>query len=200
VSSATGSPTVIGLVGGIASGKSTVAALFLGERPGRLVDADAIARGVRARPEVRRAIQARFGTMKPDELASLVFSDPAALRDLERITHPPIRRAIERELRRGGRGGRGGRDALVLLDAPLLLETGLDEACGLVVYVACDARERRRRARARGWTDEQHRSREARQWSCRRKRARADDVVDNNGGRDRARRDVRRILRRLERD
>ncbi len=197
------SPTAIGLVGGIASGKSAIAALFLEERPGILVDADELARGVRARPDIQRALLARFDTMDPARLATLVFSDPAALRDLERITHPPILRAIEQaveaEKKKGGRGGseRAG-ERLLVLDAPLLLETGLDELCDIVVYVACDARERRRRARTRSWTEEQHRAREARQWSCRRKRAHADAVVDNRGDSERARRDVRRILRRLE--
>lgn len=190
---------VIGLVGGIASGKSTVAALFMEERGAVHVDADAIARRVVTRPEVRKALADRFpgavgadGKLDRRELARIVFNDAPALADLERITHPPIRRAVRSALARA--------DApLVLLDAALLQETGADALCDAVVYVACPARQRRARAvRDRGWTEAEHRAREARQWSCRRKRARADFVVDNSGDRTRTRRDVRRILRRLE--
>ena len=200
MSTATGPRTVIGLVGGIASGKSSVAALFAAERPAVVVDADAIARRVRARPAVEKALRQRFpravgpdGTMDRARLAKHVFADPEELAALEAITHPPIREAIRRAIGRA-------RAPYVLLDAPLLLETGLDALCDAVVYVACPARVRRRRAmRERGWTAREWRDREARQWSCRRKRARADHVVDNSGDRARTRRDVRRLLRALER-
>jgi len=193
------SQTVIGLVGGIASGKSTVAALFAEEREAVHVDADAIARRVLGQPDVQDALARRFpgargpdGRMDRTKLARRVFRDRKALADLEALTHPRIRTALERAVARAG-----GR--LVVLDAALLQETGADALCDAVVYVACPARVRRRRARARGWTEAEHRAREARQWSCRRKRARADFVVRNEGDLSRTRRDVRRVLRRIER-
>jgi dephospho-CoA kinase len=131
--------------------------------------------------------------MDRKELARMAFSSPRALAALEAITHPPIRRAIEARIRRA-------RQDLVVLDAALLQETGADALCDQVWYVACPARERRRRARrGRGWSEAEHRAREARQWSCRRKRARADGVIDNGADEARARRDVRRALRGIER-
>ena len=195
------SHTVIGLVGGIASGKSTVAAVFSELLAGRTVDADAIARRVVARRAVAEEILSHIpgslgegGTLDREKLAKIVFSDQKSLKQLEAITHPPIRRAIMAAL------GQAGRSAVTYLDAPLLLENGLAELCDAVVYVACPAETRRRRAtRNRGWTEAEHRKREARQWSCRKKRAHADFVVDNSGDLARARRDVRRVLRQLER-
>jgi dephospho-CoA kinase len=131
--------------------------------------------------------------MDRKKLAETVFARPRALAALEAITHPPIRRAIEAAIR-------GARARLVVLDAALLQETGADALCDEVWYVACPLRERRRRARVgRGWSEAEHRAREARQWSCRRKRAGADRVIDNGGGRGGARRDVLRALRGIER-
>jgi dephospho-CoA kinase len=125
-------------------------------------------------------------------LAEIVFSDPRALAALEEIVHPPIRRAMVRAIA-------AARTPLVIVDAALLQETGADALCDAVVYVACPARVRRARAiRGRSWTADQWRAREARQWPVRRKRARADLVVDNGDGRGRTRRDVRRALRALE--
>ncbi len=191
------SQTVIGFVGGIASGKSTVAALFQALRPGRRVDADAIARRVVSTPAVQEAIRTRLpgatgrdGAVDRKKLARLAFSRRAVLKTLEEITHPSIRRAIHRAIRKA----RG----FVYLDAPLLQETGADELCDWVVYVACPARARRRRARDRGWPDREHARREARQWSCRKKRANACFSVDNSGDLARTRREVARVLRRLD--
>ncbi len=190
---------VIGLVGGIASGKSTVARLWAEERGSVHMDADAIARKVLARPDVRAALNRRLpgvgkgGRIDRAMLTERVFRDRSALAALEEVTHPRIRRAIEGAIRRA-------RSPYVLLDAALLQETGGDVLCDHVVYVACPARTRRGRTRrARGWTEGHHRAREARQWPCRRKRARADFAIDNSGPPARARRDVRRLIRRIER-
>jgi len=194
------SRTVIGLVGGIASGKTMVATLFAEERPAVHLDADRVARRVLARPAVGKAVARKIpgavgddGRMDRQKLAREVFSNPQALAALEEITHPPIRRAVEHAIRRA-------RAPYVLVDAALLQETGADGLCDKVVYVACPARTRRARTRRRrGWSDEEHRAREARQWSCRRKRAAADLVIDNAGDAARTRREVRRLLRKLER-
>jgi dephospho-CoA kinase len=193
--------TIIGLVGGIASGKSSVARLIADLRPAEHVDADAIARRVLAQPAVRKALARRIpgvvnrgeGKVNRTKLAQRVFRSPRALRALEEITHPPIRRAIRQAIRRA-------RKPYVLLDAALLQERGAAELCDYIVYVACPARVRRARSkRDRGWSEKEHRAREAQQWSCRRKRAHADLVVDNSGDPARTRRDVERVLRRIER-
>jgi dephospho-CoA kinase len=192
--------TIIGLVGGIASGKSTVARLFAEEREATIVDADDLARRVLRQPAVQAALERRFpdclgesGELDRKTMARRVFRRPRELQALETILHPPIRKAIRRAIARA-------RTPYVVLDAPLLQENGLDELCDAVVYVACDARTRRRRAReSRGWTEEEHRLREERQWPLRRKRARARYVVNNDETPARARRDVRRVLGAMER-
>jgi len=193
--------TIIGLVGGIASGKSTVARLFAEERETTIVDADHLARHVLRQPAVRAALVRRFpdcvgdsGELDRESMARRVFRRPRELEALEAILHPPIRQAIRRAIARA-------RTPYVVLDAPLLLETGLDAMCDAVVYVACDARTRRGRARkTRGWSEAEHRRRESRQWPMRRKRARAGHVVRNDGTPTGARRDVRRVLRAIERN
>ncbi|MEM8884443.1 MAG: dephospho-CoA kinase [Planctomycetota bacterium] len=192
---------IIGLVGGVASGKSTVAELFAAERPVTRVDADQLARKVERKPAVRRAIAERFpacvgpdGVMDRELMARRVFRNPRELAALEAILHPPVQAAVRQAIRRAT-------TPYVLLDIPLLLEGGSDELCDHVVYIACPARVRRRRARVhRGWTEAEHRAREAKQWPLRRKRAAADFVVDNGTTPARARRDVRRILRQIERE
>jgi dephospho-CoA kinase len=187
---------VIGLVGGIASGKSTVARLWALETAAVHVDADAIAREVLGRRAVLAALRRRIpglgkGRIDRQMLAEKVFKDPRALQALEEVTHPRIREAIVLAI-----GRERARD--VLLDAALLQETGADELCDAVVYVSCPARKRRARTRrARGWTDAHHRAREARQWSCLRKRARADHSIDNSDGQERTRSEVRRLIARL---
>jgi len=189
---------VIGLVGGIASGKSTLARLWATERRAVHVDADAIARRVLELPEVRSALRRRLpgvggkGRIDREMLAAKVFRDRLALQALEAVTHPRIRRAITRAIRRA-------RAPYVLLDAALLQETGADALCDAVVYVACPARTRRARTRrTRGWSEAEHRAREARQWSCRRKRARADFAIDNAADALRVRAELRRLIGRIE--
>jgi len=177
-----------------------VAALFAEERPSTIVDADQLARRVLRQPAVKKALGSRFpgcvgadGELDRSKMARRVFSRPAELEALEAILHPPIRRAMRSAIRRA-------KTPYVIVDAPLLQEGGSAELCNAVVYVACDARTRRRRAKEnRGWTEQVHRLREARQWTLRRKRAQSDYVVDNTSTTARARRDVRRILRAIER-
>jgi dephospho-CoA kinase len=188
---------LIGLVGGIASGKSTVARLWALETEAVHVDADAIAREVLGRRAVRAALRRRIrglgkGRIDREMLAEKVFRDPRALKALEEVTHPRIREAIVTAIGRA-------RTPHVLLDAALLQETGLSALCDAVVYVACPARKRRARTRrTRGWTEAHHRAREARQWSCRRKRARAGFAIDNSDGQERTRSEVRQLIARLK--
>ena len=190
---------VVGIVGGIASGKSRIAACLAGRRHAGRLDADASARRIRARPGIREEMARLFpravgrgGTLSRAKIAQQVFDDPKALDRLEKLLHPAIRRDLERGISRAT-------EPLVLLDVPLLQETGLDALCDLVVYVACPARVRRARSRlARGWDEGHHAAREARQWSCLRKRARADFVVRNGTDPSETRRDCRMLLRAID--
>ena len=176
-------PIVLGLLGGIAAGKSTVAAR-LAARGLVHVDADQIAESVRTEPAIVAGLAREFGPkvrtadgqIDRKALAAIVFADPKARRQLEAITHPAIRKAIRAAVERARDQGRS-----VLLDAPLMLETGLIEACQTVVFVEASDARRQRRAEQRGWTEAEWRQRENAQAPLDEKRKRADFTIDNNG-------------------
>jgi dephospho-CoA kinase len=192
-------PVVIGVLGGIAAGKSAVAGAFAA-RGLVHVDADRIARAVADEPDVRSEVAAALGPSVLDgqgrldrqAIAQRVFADPRARELLEAITHPRIRLRILAELERARRQG-----ASVLLDVPLLLERGLVEQCDHVVFVHASDAVRAARAAARGWAADELRRREAAQAPLEHKRARAAFVVDNDGPLDALPAQVDDVLRRL---
>ncbi len=175
-------PVVIGIVGGIAAGKSAVAAAFATHGL-QHVDADAHAREAAGQPEVLAELQAAFGPgvvgptgLDRAAMAARVFADPAARAQLEAILHPRIRARILAAIDAARSAGQS-----VLLDAPLLLEGGLVAFCDRVVFVHAAEATRSRRAARRGWAPEELARREAAQAPLAQKRARADFVVDNDG-------------------
>lgn len=176
-------PVVLGLLGGVASGKSTVAGLFA-QRGLVHVDADQVARTVSEDPGILGAIRAALGpgALGPDgrldrpAVARLVFSDPVLRQRLEEITHPPVRRRILAEL-----AAARARGESVLLDVPLLLEGGLIDQCDAAVFVATDRDERLHRAALRGWGPDELDRRERAQAPLAEKQARARFTVDNGG-------------------
>lgn len=175
---------VIGLTGGIGSGKSTVAAL-LAIRGAHVIDCDQLGRLV-AEPAGRayHAIVERFGpgVVAPDgridrpALARIVFSDPAALADLNAITHPAIDAEILDRL------ATLPADAIVVLDMAVLTESNLGKGIyEYVVVVEADAAERVPRLITRGLTEADARARIASQATDAERRAIADVVVENRG-------------------
>ncbi len=193
-------PVVIGLTGGVASGKSTVAGLFA-ECGLRVVDADHAARTVSEEPAVLAALRARFGAdvFAPDgaldraALADVVFADSTARAELEAILHPRIRDRLRAAIDAAKGAGRS-----VLLDAPLLVENGLDSWCDAVVHVEAPEAVRRARAHDRGWSDAELERREGAQASLAVKKSRATATIDNAGSLDSTRAQVRALLARLE--
>jgi len=158
---------VIGLIGRIGAGKSTVAGLFA-ELGADVIDADALAHEVLAEPDVVRAIAARFGDAAVDGaggvrravLAAAVFGEsPAhaeALGALEAIVHPRVRRHIRAGLDAAAAAeASDGRRRVVVLDVPLLVQAGWGDLCDRLVTVGCDDTVRRRRLAARGWSSAQ---------------------------------------------
>jgi dephospho-CoA kinase len=177
---------VIGLTGGIATGKSTLAAL-LRARGAPVVDADALARaavepGTPALAEIARTFGADVlrpdGALDRKALAARVFADPEARRRLEAITHPAVRRAMREETARLAAQGH----ALAFYDTPLLYEVGLEAQLDAVVVVwAPRDLQRERLIRRDGLAGAAADARLAAQLPVDEKAARADFVVENAG-------------------
>jgi len=180
-----GPPLVIGLLGGIAAGKTTVAGM-LARLGARVVSADAIARALLHEPAVRHRIAARWGDevlgvagqVNPQALARRVFGHPEALAALEAITHPAILTRMREQIATA----QATPDvAAIVVDAPLLLEAELDRLCDLLVFVDCPHEVRAARVAAeRGWDADELGRREAHQQPLDTKRERARFVVNSN--------------------
>jgi dephospho-CoA kinase len=188
---------VIGLTGGIGMGKSNAAAAFRRARI-PVFDADAEVhalqrRGGRAVRAIARMFPGtvRDGAVDRDALRQAVVFDPAALKRLEAIVHPMVRQAEQAFLARARRAGR----LLVVLDIPLLLETGGDRRVDLVVVVSAPPDVQRHRVRMRGrMTPAQIEAVIARQMPDAEKRRRADVVIETGLSRHATWRQLRRLI------
>jgi len=182
---------VIGLTGNIGCGKSTVAAM-LRELGVATVDADAVAREIRhTDADARAEIQRRFGTYEASELASVVFADADALRDLEQILHPRVRGAIRARLAELDQGGVD----VAAVEVIKLLESPLADACDQVWVVRCDEADAiARLARSRGMDEATARQRLASQSTQDEKVAAADVVIDGSAPIEETRRQVAAAL------
>jgi dephospho-CoA kinase len=182
-------PVVIGLVGGVASGKSYVAGLL--ERLGaQRIDADRLGHDVLQLKEVRERLAQIWGPNILNEqgevdrakVGKLVFGNSfnavAQRKQLEAIVHPRIRSlAFERisafrslpEI-----------PLAIVIDAPLLIEAGWEPMCDFILFIDAPPEERLQRATARGWTESNFADREASQISLDEKRRRATHFLDNS--------------------
>jgi dephospho-CoA kinase len=192
---------LVGVLGGIASGKSFIAQEL--ERLGaRVVWADKLAHEVLKLDEVRAmarqrwgdAIFAADGQIDRNALGKIVFAPPPAgpreLKYLEELTHPKIGQLVRDQLMQ--LSVRQTAPAIVL-DVPLLFESGWNKICDKIVFVDAPPGVRESRALARGWTREEFARREAAQESLEAKRKLADVVIDNSGTPESARTQVERF-------
>jgi dephospho-CoA kinase len=191
---------VLGLTGSLGMGKSTTARFFA-EEGVPLHDADAAVHRL-YEGEATPLIEAAFpgttsgGRVDRDKLAKKVLGDSVAIKRLETIIHPLVGRAEARFLDEAARKDA----AVVVLDIPLLFETGADRRCDAVVVVSAPADVQRARAFERpGMMEEKFQAILAKQMPDAEKRARADFVVDTSKGFDAARAQVREILGRIVR-
>jgi dephospho-CoA kinase len=178
---------IIGILGGIASGKSTVAAEFA--RLGcKVIDADKIAKELLDEPNIKEKIVYVFGSdilgsageIDHKKLAALVFADADRLSTLNSIVHPVVLARAEQLIERYE-----GQDRVkaIVLDMPLLAEVGWAKRCERLVFVDCRLQLRAVRAKKMGIFDEkQLAARENFQISLDRKAALADNTIDNNSG------------------
>jgi dephospho-CoA kinase len=194
---------LIGLTGGIASGKSTVAKIL--ERLGAaVVNADVLAREV-VEPgrEAWNEIVDAFGdqVLQPDraldrqKLRALIFNQPEARKKLESIIHPRVRALADERIREHAAAGY----AVVVYEVPLLFEGNLHEWLRPVILVACDVDTQRQRLQQRdrlGAAEAQKHI--AAQMSLEEKRRLADYVIENNGSLEDLEREVQAVLEKIK--
>lgn len=191
---------IIGLTGGIGMGKSTIAAAFRRARI-PVFDADATVhalqtRGGRAVRAIGQAFPGavRNGAVDRAALRAIVIPDPASMRVLERILHPMVRVAERAFLARARRARR----PVVVLDIPLLLETGGERRVDLVLVVSAPRSVQRARVRARRrMTEAQIDTIISRQMPDAEKRRRADVIISTGLSRYHALRHLRRLIQDL---
>ena len=193
----------IGLTGGIASGKSTVAAM-LRDRDCPILDADAIAHellepGQDAYNEVVRefgeGILTRGGAVDRKKLGAIVFADAQKRQRLNQIMHPRIQRIVAEWFSRLDRPG--GPD-FAFEDAALILEAGVKSDFDRVVVCWCRPEQQLQRLRDRGVSEEDARQRIAAQMPMDEKRRLADDVIDCSGSIEETERQVDALVAKLK--
>lgn len=213
-------PHILGITGGIASGKSEVTRI-LAAQGAIIIHADQIGHQVLHSDELREPLLALFGneilaenlpssslqsTAHPPidrkKVAQLVFGATDLARErkakLEALTHPCIRRQIRREIEQAINDSTNATIPpatvseiptaptskflkWIVLDVPLLFESGWSNACDVIWFIDASAPTRLARAKQRGWSEQDFLNREATQWPTDQKRQHADIVIPNNG-------------------
>lgn len=193
-------PFVLCLTGSLGMGKTT-AARFFAEAGVPVHDSDAAVHALyegEAVPAIEQAFPGSTAEGKVDraKLAAMVLNDPAALERLEAIVHPLVTASRDRFLAQARARGA----AIVVLDVPLLFETGLDRLCDAVVVVSAPAEVQRRRVFERpGMTEQKFAALLAKQMPDAQKRQRADFIVDSSRDFEHTRAQIRDILRTVAR-
>jgi dephospho-CoA kinase len=176
---------IIGILGGIASGKSMVAGMF-SKHGCKIIDADKMAHAVLGRPEVLSQLIARWGTSVLDsqgqvnrkQIAKIVFTSQEEVDFLNQQVHPYVLDQTERLIDRYQTDPGG---APIVLDMPLLLEVGWDKKCDFLVFVECSLEKRCSRIGKKGKIGiNQLKKREIFQISLDKKKKRAHYTINNN--------------------
>jgi dephospho-CoA kinase len=193
---------LVGLTGGIASGKSTVSAL-LAERGAEVIDADHIARQVvmpgthawyKIRDHFGPDVLFADGTIDRQVLADIVFADPAKLTVLNEITHPEIFARIADRLE-----AHHDEDVVVVLDAALLIEAGPADGVDVLVVTHSPREIQLERLAAKGMGARDAEARIGAQLAPEQRLARADIVIDNTGSLEELARRVDELWEELQR-
>ncbi|MBL7143667.1 MAG: dephospho-CoA kinase [Phycisphaerae bacterium] len=175
---------VIGILGGIGSGKSTIAAEFA-KLGCKVIDADRIAHELLEEPPVREKVVSLLGQAILDssgkidrrKVAKVVFADDHMLASLNRIIHPLVlqrtQELIEQSMSQN-------QVKAIILDMPLLVEVGWHKKCDKLIFVDCEQKLRRERAKKLGFDKKQIKIRENFQISLDNKVSLADNTIENN--------------------
>lgn len=194
------SPPVIGLIGGIGSGKSRVAGEFANQGA-VVISGDQLGHEALRQPALRDQVVARWGReilnereeIDRSKLGAIVFSDLKELRALESIVFPYIGRRLEEEVKTA-KGNPATR--FIVIDAAVMLEAGWNRFCDRLLFVDVPRSVRLERlARQRGWTEKEVAAREDAQLSLKEKASRADAVVNNSGSAEQLALQIRNLLR-----
>jgi dephospho-CoA kinase len=178
---------IIGILGGVGSGKSTVAAEFA-KLGCAVIDADEIAHELLDEPVVKNKVVSFFGhvvlnrggKINHRKLADIVFADGDKLAALNKIIHPLVFKEVRKLIKKAK--GQNKVKAIVL-DMPLLMEVGWAKRCDKLIFVECKQRIRAKRAKKIGILDENMlKIRENFQISLDNKKSIADNIIDNNSG------------------
>ncbi len=196
-----GAKPVIGIVGGIGSGKSLAASMF-GEMGCAVIDVDRIGHDVLAEPEVIDAVRRRWsdavinadGSVDRGALGRIVFADPAEMTALREISWPRIGERLARQV---GEALADGAFRAVVVDAAVLFEAGWDANCTHVVFVDAPEALRRERVARRGWSAEELERRENQQIPLDSKRRRCYATLHNRSSEPHLREQVRQLLERI---
>lgn len=181
---------VIGLVGGVGSGKSSVAKWVASHGNVTVISGDDAGHQVLRTADIKNQLRQQFGNSIFDEqgevargkLAELVFGFSLERRQartqLEKIVHPAIRRLLSQQI---SEIRHSNSFEAILLDAAVLFEAGWNDLCDAVVYIDVPREDRLKRVESRGWTEQNLDDREASQLPLEKKRLASTDVIDNRG-------------------
>ncbi|MFH1230895.1 MAG: dephospho-CoA kinase [Planctomycetota bacterium] len=179
---------ILGLIGGIGSGKTHVAKIFKG-LGAKLIEADKIAYTIINHPRIKRTllkwygcrIIKKTGQIDRKKLAEVSFNNLKNLRRLNKLTHPYIKKGISNQLEQLNNNHRLRRTGVVVIDAPLLLETGLYKFCDYIVFIKTSYKIRLKRVLiSRKWNSTEIKKREQYQIPLLRKQSKADFIINNN--------------------
>lgn len=190
---------VIGIIGGVASGKSLVAEIF--QQLGcQVIHADRIGHEALRSPEVISAVRNRWpmvidsdGNINRSSLGDIVFrSDDSEknLAILESLTHPIIQQEVDRKIKELEKSGA----TAVILDAPVLLESGWQDKCDKLVFVDTPLKLRVERSMARGWLTDELEIRESKQMDIDMKKSFATDFLSNDSDQTLLKLQIRQLL------
>lgn len=191
---------ILGLIGGMGSGKSFIAS-ELARHGGRIISGDLAGHEALRQPDIKAKLVARWGTKILDEngdisrraVAGVVFNKDEERRALESLVFPFIEQRFREE---SAKAQRDPAVRFVVLDAAIMLEAGWNNVCDRLVYVDSPRALRLQRLREqRGWKEEEVAAREQAQMPLEEKRRRADAVIENSGTSEEAARQVECLLR-----
>lgn len=189
---------VIGLLGGIGSGKSQVAAM-LARHGARIINADVLGHEALRETEIKQAIVTRWGKELLDEkaeivrkrLAAIIFADAQERRALEALVHPWIAQQIQKAI---ALAQNDSTVPFIVLDAAIMLEAGWHEVCTKKVFVDAPREVRLERLRSRGWSEGDLADRERAQLPLTEKVSCADHVLENSTSLDNLERQVNELV------